>query len=55
MTASEKLLLFALEAARPEQVDALLALALAKGVPLAELVDEALSTWLAKELDEGDA
>jgi hypothetical protein len=45
MSASEKLLLFALEAARPEQVDAPLAL-------LAELIDEAVNSWLTKELEE---
>jgi hypothetical protein len=44
MTDSDKLLLFALEAALPEQVDALLALAEAKGVPLAELIEGAVNT-----------
>jgi hypothetical protein len=55
MTDAEKLLLFALEAARADQLDALLALSEAKGVPLAELIDEAVNTWPTKELEEGDA
>jgi hypothetical protein len=47
MTSSEKLLLFALEAARPDQVEALLALADNKGRPLAELVARGLAEKLA--------
>jgi len=42
MTASEKLLLFALEAARPDQIDAVVAIAGNKGEPLAELVTRSL-------------
>lgn len=53
-TNSLKLLLFALEAARPDQIDQLLALAEAKGVPLAELIDGALNSWLSKEFAEWD-
>ena len=52
MTDAEKLLLFALEAARADQLDALLALSEAKGVPLAELIDGAVNSWLTKELEE---
>jgi hypothetical protein len=47
MTASEKLLLFALEAALPHQVDALLAIADNKGLPLSELVTQRLAEKLA--------
>ena len=47
MTDSEKLLLFALEAALPHQVEALLSIAGNKGVPLAELVTRGLVENLA--------
>ena len=47
MTDSEKLLLFALEAALPHQVEALLSIAGNKGVPLAELVTRGLAENLA--------
>jgi hypothetical protein len=47
MTDSEKLLLFALEAARPDQVEALLAIGNNKGLPLAELVARGLAEKLA--------
>jgi hypothetical protein len=47
MTASEKLLLFALEAARADQVEALLAIAGNKGVPLSELVTQSLAEKLS--------
>ena len=46
MINSEKLFLLALESATPAQLEALLALAEAKGVPLAELIDGAVKTWL---------
>jgi len=47
MISSEKLPLFALEAARPDQVEALLSIAGNKGVPLAELVTRGLAEDLA--------
>ena len=47
MTDSEKLLLFALEAALPHQVEALLSIPGNKGVPLAELVTRGLAENLA--------
>jgi hypothetical protein len=52
MTDSDKLLLLALESARPDQIDKLLAIACNKGVPLAEVIDEAINRWLDKELEE---
>jgi len=57
MTGSERLLLFALEAARPDQVEALLAIAGNKGEPLAELVAGSLAEKLAglAEADRLDA
>ena len=54
MTSAEKLLLFALEAARSDQIDALIALSLAKGVPLAEIVEEAVNRGLAKEFADDE-
>src|SRR5262249_32218583 len=53
MTDSEKLLLFALEAALPHQVEALLSIAGNKGVPLAELVTTGLAENLAALSEEG--
>jgi hypothetical protein len=47
MTSSEKLLLFALESARPDQVEALLSIANNKGLPLAELIARGLAEKLA--------
>ena len=57
MSDSEKLLLFALESCRPDQIDALLAIAKGKGVPLSELVTKALAEKLAglSEADRLDA
>jgi len=57
MSDSEKLLLFALEACRPDQIDALLAIAKGKGVPLSELVTRSLAEKLAgmTEADRLDA
>ena len=46
MTSSEKLLLFALECARPHQVEALLAIANSKGLPLSEFVARSLAERL---------
>jgi hypothetical protein len=57
MTDSEKLLLFALEAARTDQLDALLALSEAKGEPLAALITSSLAEKLAtlSETERRDA
>ena len=57
MSNPEKLLLFALESCRPDQIDALLAIAKGKGVPLSELVTKALAEKLAglSEADRLDA
>jgi hypothetical protein len=52
MTDSDRLLLFALESGRPDQIDALLAIARLKGVSLAELVEQAVNRGLAKELED---
>jgi hypothetical protein len=52
MTDSDRLLLFALESARPDQIDELLAIARDRGVPLAEVIDEAINCWLDKELED---
>ena len=57
MSNPEKLLLFALEACRPDQIDALLAIARGKGLPLSELVIRSLAEKLAglSEADRLDA
>ena len=58
MNSSEKLFLLALESMTSDQLEALIAIGEKKAVPLAELVEEALEDWIAKEfegLDEGDA
>jgi hypothetical protein len=50
--------LLALESATAVQLEELIAIAEERGVPLAELIEEAVDSWLAKELeepDEGDA
>jgi hypothetical protein len=52
MTDSDRLLLFVFESCRPNQIDKLLAIARDKGVPLAEIVEEAVNSWLTKELEE---
>jgi len=57
MFAFEKRLLFALEAARPDQIEALLAIAGNRGEPLADLVAGSLAEKLAglAEADRLDA
>jgi hypothetical protein len=52
MTDSDRLLLFALESARADQIDELLAIARDRGVPLADVINEAINRWLDKELEE---
>jgi hypothetical protein len=54
MTDSDRLLLFVLESCRPAQIDELLAIARDRGVPLAEIVEEAVNSWLTKELEESE-
>jgi len=49
-----ELFLTALESATPTLLHALLALAEAKGVPLAEVIEEAINRWLTKEFEEWD-
>jgi hypothetical protein len=49
---SDNLYLAALESVTPEQLDALLAIAKETGVPLSELIDEAIDQWLTKEFRE---
>jgi hypothetical protein len=46
MTCSEKLLLFALESCRPEQVDEMLEMAADENVPLTELAVEIVKSML---------
>jgi hypothetical protein len=58
MTCSEKLLLFALESCRPEQVDEMLEMARDENVPLTEVAVEVVKSMLngfnsADRLDAG--
>jgi hypothetical protein len=54
MNDSEKFFLFVLESATPAQLKELLAIAKERGVPLAEVVEEAVNLWLTREFEELD-
>jgi len=58
MTNREKLFLLALENMTPDQLEELLAIVEKKGVPLGQLVEEAINERLTREFEEweeGDA
>jgi hypothetical protein len=38
----------------PPKLEALLAIAEERGMPLAELIEEAVNSWLTKELEESE-